>query len=187
MEEALIHRQNNYFKGLSCRCCIGGGGDRGQELFDWQLQKIGPGDEGNLTWSNLLINSNYLTFLKEVVPAIAQRKIVMVVNQAADLTDLGLPIVKDFRVGENCFINNYGLIDEIKIWIKDNNIKDHVFLIAASFLTNFINHQVYSIYPNNTFIDIGSSFNPFLKGIESRRAYMDQLYNNQEDTRKCIW
>ena len=41
-------------------------------------------------------------------------------------------------------------------------------------------------FDNNTYMDIGSSLNPFMPGINSRRAYMNQL-NGIEDTKYCIW
>lgn len=187
LEESLLFRGENYYKGISCRCCIGGGGAEGEKYFKWTLDKIGPGDEHNLTWSNLLINSNYLYYIQNIVPIFKTKDIVMVVNHLADTSKLGFNIKKEFRIGENCMVNNYGVIDEIKDYIKNNNIKDHVFLIAASFLTNMINHQVYSVYDNNTFIDIGSSLNPFMPGISSRRQYMYQLCGAPKDTKKCIW
>lgn len=187
LEESLVFRKNNYYKGISCRCCIAGGGDEGEKYFKWTLEKIGPGDEHNLTWSNLFINSNYISYLKKVVPIFATKKIVFIVNENADISKLNFNVVKRFSITENCMINNYEIIEEIKEYIKQNNIKNHVFLIAASFLTNMINHQVFSIYDNNTFIDIGSSLNPFMPGIESRRTYMNQINGGPIDTKKCIW
>ena len=41
----------NYFKGISCRCCVG------EVNFNWQLENL-DGDKDNLTWANLLVNSN---------------------------------------------------------------------------------------------------------------------------------
>lgn len=187
LEDSLLFRKDNYYKGISCKCCIAGGGELGEYYFNWTLNKIGKGDEHNLTWSNLFINSNYLYFLQNIVPIFKERKIIMVVNKNADLSKLPFKAVKDFRIGENCMINNYSIIEEIKKYIKENNIKNHVFLIAASFLTNMINHQVYSEYDENTYLDIGSSLNPFMPGINSRRAYMNQIYGGAKDTKKCIW
>lgn len=182
LEEALIYRQDNYYKGLSCRCCIA----HGEENFKWQLDKIGIGDEHNLTWANLLINANYLYFIKKIVPILSKRDIVFVVNKNADLRHLPLSIIKDFRIGNYCLQNNYGVIEEIRQWIIQSQIKNAVFLIAASSLSNLIIHQIYKEFDNNTYIDIGSSLNPFMPGINSRRAYMSQL-NGIEDTRVCIW
>jgi hypothetical protein len=182
LEEALVFRKDNYYKGLSCRCCIADG----EKNFKWQLDKIGTGDEHNLTWSNLFINANYLFFINEVVPVIARRKIVMVINKLADIRALGFDIQKDFRVGNYCIQNSYGVIEDIKKWIRETKCENFVFLIAASSLSNMIIHQTYQEFDNNTFIDIGSSLNPFMPGINSRRAYMNQLVG-VVDNKFCIW
>lgn len=187
LEDSLRFRKDNYYKGLSCRCCIGGGGEEGQRFFDYQLSIVGEGDEHNLTWANLLINSNYLLYLDNIVPILQRKRVVMVVNELADTRPLGMDIRMHFRIGPNCIVNNYGVIDEIKEYISREKIDDHVFLVAASSLTNMINHQAFSEFDGNTFIDIGSSLNPFMPGINSRRGYMDQVFGGARETRKCIW
>ena len=72
-------------------------------------------------------------------------------------------------------------------WISQNDIRDHVFLFAASSLSNMIIHEGYKDFPNNTYMDIGSSLNPMIPGIGSRRAYMGQLNNGVIQGEPCIW
>ncbi len=183
--EAFVHRQKNYFKGLSCRCCIG------EADFKWQIELIEKGyddcDQGHLTWSNLLINANYLKFLKEMYPVIFTYPIVMTVNKNAQLGDLGLDIKKEFRVGPNCIVNDYSIIEEMLSYIRNNEITGHLFLFAASSLSNMAIHQLYKEFPSNTYMDIGSSLNPFMPGIGSRRSYMNQLNTEQVSYKLCIW
>lgn len=184
LEDSLIFGSDNYFKGLSCRCCC-----VGQDGFDWQLNKIGPGDEHNLTWANLMINSNYINYINSFVSLFKTKKIFSVFNQLADIKNWGLDFQpeKNFPIGSNCIVNDYNLVDEIKSYIRDNNIKNSVFLISASSLSNMIIHKCYEAYPNNTYIDIGSSLNPFIPGINSRRSYMNQLITGIKDSRVCVW
>jgi hypothetical protein len=187
--DSFVYRQHNYIKGISCRCCIG------QDYFDWQMDLIKKGyddiDQEHLSWSNLMINANYFNFLKHTLPIFAKKKIVFTVNKNADLEkavpNLGFGFVKDFRVGKNCIVNDYGLIDTIEEWIGENDIKDHLFLFAASSLSNMAIHRLYSKYPENTYMDIGSSLNPFLPGIGSRRNYMNQIQHRSILYQSCIW
>jgi hypothetical protein len=185
LEDAIKHKQDNYFKGLSCRCCIADG----EKNFKWQLDLIGPGDEHNLTWSNLLINSNYLKYITNFVPLFKNKRIFSVINKNGDIPNWTLDFQpeKNFAIGPKCIQNDYEIIDEIKNYIKHNNIKDCVFICAASSLSNMIIHQCFSDYPNNTYIDVGSSLNPFIPGIGSRRAYMSQLSTGVVDGAGCIW
>ena len=43
--EAFKHRQPNYYKGISCKCCVG------EKDFQWRLDLHG-GDDESLTWAN---------------------------------------------------------------------------------------------------------------------------------------
>ena len=183
LEDAIKHKQDSYFKGLSCRCCVG------EENFNWQLDLIGPGDDHNLTWSNLMINSNYLEYIKKFIPLFKTKKIFSVFNKLADIKNWNLDFQPEnnFPIGSNCIIDDYNLVDEIKSYIRDKNIKNSVFLISASSLSNMIIHKCYEAYPNNTYIDVGSSLNPFIPGIGSRRAYMSQLSTGVVDGTGCIW
>lgn len=185
LEDAIKHKQDNYFKGLSCRCCIA----HGETNFKWQLDLIGEGDEHNLTWSNLFINSNYLEFIQKFVPLFKTRKVFTVINKNGDIPNWGLDFQpeKNFAIGPKCIQNDYHIINDIKEYIQDNKVQDAVFLCAASSLSNMIIHQCFSEFPNNTYLDIGSSLNPFIPGIGSRRAYMNQLATGVAETKECIW
>ena len=85
------------------------------------------------------------------------------VNESANLDGLPFEIKKDFRIGSNCMIDNYDMIEEVKKYIQDNNIKDHVVLCSAASLSNFIIRDCFEDNPNNTFLDIGSCLNPYLE------------------------
>ena len=112
--EAYKHRQSNYYKGISCSCCVG------KEAFDWQVE-LHDGDDDSLTWANLWVNGNYPAFIMNTLPIFYSKDCVFVGHESADTSKLPF-IKKDFRVGYNAMINDYGKIEEIKTWIKENNI-----------------------------------------------------------------
>ena len=187
--EAFQFKKKNYFKGVSCRCCIG------EADFKYQLDLHG-GDDDSLTWSNLFINANYPSFVKKMLPSLKGKKIVLVCNKIADLeilkTDLELNIVKDFRVGSNCMVNDYGLIEEMKEWISKNDIEDHVFLFSAASLSNYLSHQLFEFNDKNTYMDIGSTLNPVMKmeGWKASRDYLISFWMGRPTTygnQVCIW
>ena len=174
--EAFKHKQKNYFVGLSCRCCVG------QNDFDLQVNWRGEDDEF-LTWSNLFVNSNYPLFMEEMVPIFKNYKVVYIVNENAKIENLPFKVDKDFRVGYNCIINNYDMIEEISKWIEENNIKDYLFLFSASSLSNMMIHQLFSRHNNNTYMDIGTTLNNFLEMKGSR----DYLRGGPTLHQTCIW
>jgi len=174
--ESYKHLQDNYYVGLSCRCCVG---DKDfNEMID-----LYDGDPNSdlLTWSNLLINGNYDLFMNEMLPLFNNRKIVYILNENANVSNLPFNLEKDFRIGENCIINNYGMENEISIWIEENNINNYVFLFSASSLSNMIIYELYKKYPNNTFIDIGTTLNKLLN-MKGSRGYL-----SGSNRKICIW
>lgn len=183
--QSLKFKKKNYFKGISCTCCNG--------IQDTTLMKKISNDQNFNTFSNLFINKNYIKYIKEIVPIFKKKKIILIVSKEAKLNSLPFKIKKTFRVGENCFINDLQLIPKIKKYIKKNNIENHLFLISAASLSNLIIHQLYKNFDKNTYIDIGSSLNPFfkMKGWIPSRVYLMEYWLDQKPQiflkKSCYW
>ena len=170
--ECFKFKMPEYYKGICCR------NDVGEDAFFWQ--KGLNGGDADLTFSNLLINRNYRRFVEELVPVLKERDILYVVNESANLDGLPFEIRKDFRIGSNCMIDNYDTVQEVKRYIRDNNVKDHVVLCSAASLSNFIIRDCFEDNPNNTFLDIGSCLNPYLEleGWKHTRGYLTHYWLN---------
>jgi len=179
--ESLQYKQSNYYKGISCSCCVG------KEQFDWQVDLAG-GDDESLTWANLWVNGNYPFFIREILPIFYSRDCVFVGHKDANLDRLPF-FVKDFRVGYNAMINDYGKIEDIKEWITTNNIKNHVFLFSASSFTNLAVVELFREFPDNTYIDIGTCLTPMMD-MPTHRGYLEAFwgYRGGKDLQKiCVW
>lgn len=170
-----------YYKGLSCRCCVG------QEHFQWQLDFLKGYDE-NLTWANLLLNANYPRFIRQMLPLFNQYPVVFICNEKADLSMLPF-VVKDFRVGYNAMINDYALINDMIEWVAKSRIRGHLFLFSASSFSKMAIHQLYEAHPCNTYIDVGTTMNVFM-AMRLDRTYLRSYWLKQKgkDLEKtCIW
>jgi hypothetical protein len=184
--DSLQFNMEGYYKGICTRS------DVSTEDFQWQLGLHGTTDLDHLTFSNVLINNNYSRFVEEIVPLLSDREVVYVVNEAADLAGLPFEVKKDFRVGSNCMVNNYDTVEKVKSYISDNNLKDHVILCSAASLSNFIVHQCYEMNQDNTYLDIGSTLNPYLslEGWKYTRGYLTHYWMNSGSpygTQVDIW
>jgi hypothetical protein len=170
--ETFKFRKENYFKGICTKT------DVGEDNFKWQLDLHGEGDMDHLTFANVLINSNYPRYVEELVPLLKDREVIYVVNEMADLEDLPFKVKKEFLIGSNCMIKNYDTIEKVKSYIKENDIKDHIILCSAASLSNMIIKECYEENSNNTFLDIGSSLNPYLKleGWKFTRGYLTSYW-----------
>lgn len=190
--EAFQCKEPGYYKGISCRCCVG------DEDFQWQLDLHG-GEDHSLSWSNIFINANYPLFVEEMLPALQQRDIVLICNEHATLDKLPFTPMGVFTVGNNCIVNDYNLIDKIKRYIDEKDLKDVIFLFSASSLSNFLAHQLWLYNNNNTYIDIGTTLAPHMQlpGWTHNRGYLlgywvDRVQGTHYDVhdhlkRECIW
>ena len=179
--EAFKHRQDGYYKGITCSCCIG------KADFDWQVDLHG-GDDDSLTWSNLWVNGNYPAFIQYTLPNFYNRDCVFVGHEKADISKFPF-FVKDFRVGYNAMINDYGKIEDIKSWIRDNNIKNHLFLFSASTFSNLAIYELFKEFPENSYVDIGTCLTPMMD-MPTERGYLQAFWNyrgGQDIQKVCVW
>jgi hypothetical protein len=146
----------------------------GDDNFKWQVDLRG-GDDNHLTWSNLLINGNFNRFIDEMVPLFGNKKVVFIGNETLDLSKLPFKIEKDFRVGNNCAINNFNISNEIIEWIKENNIKDYLFLLSAASLSEVLIHKLFVEEKENTYIDVGTGLNLYLVLIHLVDIYEEEI------------
>ena len=182
--ESFSFQKKNYFVGAGCgkcTCAI-------QEHIPWMNQYYKNGPE-HLTTPNLLVNSNYPLFVNHFIREFANHPIVMICSENADLSKLPFEVVKDFRVGKNCIVNDHHLIEETKTWVKDNNISNHVFLFSASSLSEIMIYELFKDFDQNTYIDIGTTLHHHMNlGIE--RNYLKSFWlheNRPEIFQSCVW
>jgi len=159
-------KASNYFVGSICESCD----CASKEYALWMQEQYGSLDQ-NYTSANLLVNGNYADFITYFVPELKGRKNVIICNKNATFEKLPFEVVKDFRVGQNCIVNDHHLIDEIKTYIDQNHITNHVFLFSASSLSEILIHQLYAHNNQNTYIDIGTTLHPYLN-LEIAREYL---------------
>ena len=191
--EAMEFNKKGYYKGICCKCCLSGAhGSSVNEEFDFQVKLSGlKSDDEHLTWANLLLNSNYPLFMEHMLPYFFNYDVIMVGNENVNIEKIPFPVKKTFRISDNCMVNNYNLIDEIKEYIEKENIENHLFLFSAASLSNFLNHQLYEFNDKNTYMDIGTTLNVFY-GFQIDRRYllgywMGDVNGRQDLMKKCIW
>ena len=176
--ESAQHKGDNYYVGIACRCCVG---DEKHE----RLKKLTGLDDDHLTWGNIFVNSNYPLYVERIVPQFTNYKIVMVVNHKANVNSLSFAnsVVKTFRVGTNAWMSDYSLVDELKAYIKDNDIENHLFLFAAGPFTNILTLEAYKTSKNNTYLDVGSTLDSMMS-LGKTRGYLNGAPTLQK---VCVW
>ena len=177
--EAFKYKSDNYHIGITTNSDAG---IVGYSPRDWMIDNSGS-DITNTTYANLFINSNYIDFRKQIVPLFLEYEVVVICNERSTLDNIP-NVVKDFRVGSNCIVNDEHIIDEVKDYAASSK-PGLLFLFAASSLGNVCIHELNKLEPNNTYLDLGSALNPDL-GLGLDRGYLSawngQLQRGMWDT-----
>jgi hypothetical protein len=179
MIKSFRFKNENYYVGISCPCCIGG-----PPVHDWMKKNSGQ-PESNLTWANIFVNGNHSYYIKNMVPLYSEYEVVLVSNSSSNLSNLPFEVKKHFTIGKNAWIENYDLINEIKNYIDNEDITNHLFLFCAGPFGNILTHQLFEHSNKNTYIDIGSTLNVMLLGDQGKnRGY---LRGETSLGKICVW
>ena len=167
-----------YYVGISCPCC------QGPDTFNEMLSESGQ-PQNMLTWANLWVNNNYKYYQASILPLYSKRKTVLYCHKDGDLNSLPFTPEKVFPISKNAWANEWHLIEESKRYIDGNNIKDHIFLFCCGPFGNILCHELTNFNSSNTYLDIGSTLNPYLKSEGFKRDYYvgNTFFANQA----CVW
>lgn len=120
----------------------------------------------NLLLANLLVNGNWKRWTSFCLKHLTERTVFLVVNRKMDVSKLPFEVTKVWRVDDDALKNNCSTHDAINKYVSENNVEGAVFLIAAGPYSCVIVDKCFE--KKNTFIDIGSSLDPYM-GTHSRR------------------
>lgn len=172
--KAFQHNQDNYFVGIACRCCVG------DANFKAMRDKTKLSAD-KLTWANIFVNSNYPIFRELVVPTFSLYDVTLVSPGSID--NLPFKVDTHYKIGPDAWIHNSDVLEKLANKLEKESDKHHLVLICAGPYANILSYKLFSRFPTNTIIDLGSVFNIEL-GIGANRGYLQGSY----DLRKtCVW
>ena len=170
--DSFKYKHPEYYVGISCECCQG---------HNHALMKEQSGqDEEHLTYANLFVNTNYPLYTKYFIPEYQNHKIYLVANEKAKIQNLPFELERFYPIGDTAFIKNYNIIEQI----KSENIRASLFLFCAGPFGNILAHQLFNSNPNNIYMDIGSTLNPWIQSEGFKRDYYSNGYFSNKT---CIW
>lgn len=171
--ESIQFKDKDYFIGVCCPCC---NGDRSSKMREFSGQ-----DEDHMTFANIFVNANYQFYLENFLKEFGNHEVHLVANENSIVSDLPFPIQKFYPIKYNAWVNNYDLIEKI----SEQNLIGKLFLFCAGPFGNLLCHQLFKNNPNNIYLDIGSTLNPWLKSEGFKRDYYSG--GSQFSNRVCIW
>jgi len=173
---AIAKTDSNIYYGISCQCCD-------VEGKNYLLSLI-QNPKQNITFSNLFVNGNYKDFLREL--SLLNKPVYVIANERALFSNFPLPIQGFVPVPDDCVSYWEGFSDEVKEVLRDSfeSITNELFLISAGPMSEALIDYLWTINPNNQYIDVGSSIAEFVHGHPIRDfAYTNSPYHNKN----CIF
>lgn len=161
--EAATKRLNNYFKGVPTAH------NRALEDRDF-LVRLNGGMSEFMTFSDLLMNSNYPKFRDVIVPLFgAFEHLLVIANYRARCSGV-LAHAVHVPVGDNFFAVYDQTLPEVMSAVLAAP-QGALVLSSASSLSNIVGVKAFEARPDLTFLDIGTSLNDLL-GLDAKtRAY----------------
>jgi hypothetical protein len=172
--ESFKFKDDDYYVGVSCPCCQG---TEHLNMVQFSEQK-----NENLTFANIFVNANYTFYRDNFIEEYKNWDVYLVANKNAKIQNLPFKVEKFYPVENTAWRENYSLIEEI----KKEKIKGKLFLFACGPFGNMLSHQLWQSNKNNTYLDIGSTLNPWLQSEGFKRDYYANS-NSPYSNRTCIW
>tara|TARA_B100000927_G_scaffold288624_1_gene283542 strand:- start:22 stop:705 length:684 start_codon:yes stop_codon:yes gene_type:complete len=153
--DAIQHKQTNYFVGVPCSQCF-------PEYHELAMRKV-P-DQSNVKCAVVMTNRNWKNFVDNIGTAMKGKKVYWVSGDDQDVSKL------PFEVYDTKFIPNrdswahkamlHGYEEEIE--------SGAVVFISCGPLARVLVKEWFQKRPDVTFIDIGSTFDPYTRNVRHR-------------------
>tara|TARA_R110002153_G_scaffold150596_1_gene302091 strand:- start:2242 stop:2940 length:699 start_codon:yes stop_codon:yes gene_type:complete len=164
----------NYIVGISCPCCVP------SSHVKWMRDESGS---DKITWANLFVNSNYPTVKDEIFPIFDNwdGKVTLVANEQGMNRELPFKVDNYIPITIGSWFNPDLdiIIEKMKKLAK--SASGQLFLFSGGPLGNILAHQLHELNPGNTYIDIGSTINPWV--TRDNRGYL----KDNAILKTCIW
>lgn len=157
--DSFTFNEEGYFVGVSCPCCVK------QEEVNWMKETVCVRDE-NLTWANIFVNGNYNFFHDNFIPEFKNHEIILFGNENGTIDKLPFEVELFVPITGTAWKDNFNLLEEFPVHKYENKL----FLFCAGPLGNMLAAKFWEINKNNTYLDIGSTLNPWLVG--NNRGYL---------------
>ena len=167
---SAMFRKKNYLKGVPAT--------HNNQIEDRDFMiRLNGGMTDEITFADLLMNSNFLDFKNKVLPIIFKKKIAIIGNFRGK-PDKIIAHAKYIPIQDNFFENYVATLNNVLD--KINLLPEKTVVISsASSLSNIVGWKIFNIRPDITFIDVGTTIN-FLIGIKGNYRYYHFLLGDDE-------
>ena len=167
--EASIFKSKYFYKGIRTFNITDPEATNDREF----LLRLNGGFDNQITFSDLLINQNYIIFRKKLLPLLFKKfKDITVISNWR--SNLKFSYHKHIKVSDN-FISNYEYELQNVLSQLIDIPRNSLVLSSASSLTNIVGYKLFLYRKDITFLDIGTSINELLSLPMKTRGYHELL------------
>jgi hypothetical protein len=176
--DSFQYKNPRYFVGITCVNIFG---------LDIHLQMtaLSGQDQDHLTWADIWVNSNYRYYLSNILPIYKKRDVVLFCNENSNIEKLPFRPYLTIPLKNNAWEYNWDLVDRVKDIISAIPSKDMLFLFCCGPFGNILCHELTKFDERHTYLDIGSTLNPFLGSAGFERDYY--MGNNYFSNMTGVW
>lgn len=161
LKEALEYEQCNYWKGIPCEICF-------PKYYD-EAKKIVRVDYPYLTKAVVNTNRNWKKVIEEFPKRTKGRNVKMVVGVDQDLFNLSKVLNWEIQEWFRLPLQNaWGVCDWMKSTIWEDLIPGDIVLFSCGPLARVLVRRWFEKRPDCTFIDVGSTFDPYTRNVWHR-------------------
>lgn len=162
--ESFQFKHSQYFVGIMCAKVFGLESHRKMKTLSCQ-------SESHLTWADIFVNSNYRFFVQNIIPLFKERNVVLVCNKNGNIDNLPFKPHSVIPVENNAWEHNWDIIDTAKYFVSNNGVENYIFLFCCGPFGNILAYELTKHNDKNTYLDIGSTLNPWLQSAGFERHY----------------
>jgi hypothetical protein len=155
LTEALEYRQENYWKGMPCSTCF---------PDHYEVAKKIVGDYPYLTQATVFTNRHHKEFMSDFPASLEGRSLAIVHGESHDIYKLNEQLKLSFHSIPVPDMNSWDANQEV----LPRHFEFHdgtVVLLSCGPLSRILVRAWFEIRPDCTFIDTGSLFDPWVRGV----------------------
>lgn len=175
---AFQYKNPRYFVGITCVNVFGLDTHR-------QMKELSGQDEEHLTWADIWVNSNYKHYLSNILPIYKERNVVLFCNENGHIENLPFRPYMVVPLKNNAWEYNWNLVNDAKRIMSAMPSKNMLVLFCCGPFGNILCHELTKFDDQHTYLDIGSTLNPFLRSAGFEREYY--MGNNYFSNMMGVW
>jgi len=120
-----------------------------------------------ITYANIFVNANYPYYKEHFIKLYQERDVWLVTHKKTALGHLPFSVERFFPIDYNAWMVNRELPEQILA----ERPRDKLLLLAAGSFANILAHKLWCENQDNTYLDIGSTLNPWTQVERLKRDY----------------